>query len=469
MEEEIKSICKKAALIGSPILLALLTWIFFVGHNNDQNYQVRQSVGGNITIQDRGGYYFHTFNTIWTYPRAINDEYKAPENEVATSERDETLKCEGESIRITFNDGGNACIDTVVRYRLPSSVEVRKVLHREFSGNVDSISTAVFAHLTNVAKATAPLMSASEHQSARKGEFTELVNQQLKKGLFRMKRIKKELADRKDENGKPITVEATELIVNKDGMPIISEPSPLIQYEIEVLQFSVGETEYDKQTLKNFKVKKDSFLRAENMKSQREAEVQQRLMVVEKGLREKAEVEALANKEKAQAVINAEREKEVAETNAARKVAVEKQAKLEAETKAQKLLEVAKIEKAQAETVARQKLEVAKLNAKAAAKQAEAIRVLAKAEEERIKKAGAITEQEKVLAEITAMRDAKVAAELAKIKVPQFVITGASGGAEGSNEGMTSTLMNMFLLDKLSVTDKVGTPISKTVNKAMTK
>jgi len=445
---------KKTFIVG---LLAFVALLFVkdrtIGYNDEQNWQIKQSLWGDIEVVDRGGYYFHFFNTVWTYPRTIQEFFSASTKEGGLLD---------ESVRVTFNDGGTAQVSTMVRFRLPGEVDKRRLLHKDFANNIEGIVESVRSHLINSCKTAAPLMSASEHQSARKGEYTQLVNQQLRRGLFKMKKIEKVLKDRFDEKGKPITTFATEIITDKDGAPKIEEISPLVEYGITVLQFSVTSTDYDAQTLASFAAKKKQFLAAEESKSSRQAEVQQRLFIVEKGKREKAEVTAKANKEKEQATITAEQQKKVAELQAEKKVAVEKQAKLEAETKARKLYEVAKINKQQADTVAAQKLSVAILEAKAALQQARAIKTLAKAEEERIRLAGAITERDKILATIEANRDVNVATQLSKVKVPQWLIVGGGGQEKGAKSaGLTENLMNLVLLKSAGNLTQLGQPAAK--------
>ena len=120
-----------------------------VGKNDDQNWQILQSVTGDIKVIDRAGYYVKKFGTVTTYPRAVQEEFG---------------RAEGESVRTTFNDGGTAEISTMIRYQTPTVEEHRKKFHRDFSGNIANANTSVRAHLINVIKATGPLMSASENQ-----------------------------------------------------------------------------------------------------------------------------------------------------------------------------------------------------------------------------------------------------------------------------------------------------------------
>ena len=229
---------------------------------------------------------------------------------------------------------------------------------------------------------------------------------------------------------------ATEIVRDKEtGIPLIAQTSPLQYYGFEVLQYSITASNYDEQTLKKFAAKKESYLRAEQSKAEREEEVQQRLMVIEKGKRELAEVEADANKKMKAEVIDAERIAKVARIEAERKVVVAEQAKLEAETKASQKVSVAQLD-----------LEEAKFIALAADEQAKAIITLATAEEEKIKKAGAITEQERILAEIKADRDVRVAEELAHIGVPRTLLVGG-----GNGEDMTDSLIQLRLLQTTGI------------------
>ena len=240
---------------------------------------------------------------------------------------------------------------------------------------------------------------------------------------------------------------------DENGKPKIAQKSPLEEYGIVVLQFSVTGTDYDQMTRQQFESKKKAFLAAEQSKAEREQEVQQRLMIVEKGLREKAEIEAKSNVEKAQAVIKGQKEKEVAELEAAKK------------------LEVAKLEKQEAETRAQKELEVAKLERQAAEEKAVAIKTLAAAEEERIQKAGALTEEKKILAEIKKERDIGVAEQVAKIRVPGVIFAGDGQGSGGQGAVMAN-LINMLLLKEnnllngdTSIFNPTPVGVSKTVPK----
>lgn len=426
-----------AAGIASVIaLIAVATlWSGLVGYNAYQNFQVYQSPTGSVSVIDRPGYYFKGFGNVWTYPRAMEAEYTQASTALSPTD---------DSIRATFNDGGTAQVSTYVRIGLPTSSDERLLLHQQFSASQKNITDAVKAHLANCIKAAGPVMSASENQASRKSEFNQIIEEQLASGLFKMRRTEIELNDlstieevvgkdgEKVQKEKKAKVQATEIVLGKDGLPVVIQESPLKHYGISILQFSVTEIEYDHTTLEQFAAKKKSYLAAEQAKAERQQEVQQRLMVEEKGRRQVADVQAEQNQIRERALIEAQQAADVAVIN-----------KEQAVTAARQKAEVAQQAKTEAETlrqIAEIKVQTAELDKRATIAAAEA-------QQKSIELGGGISEEKRVLAEIAAERDAKVATALAGLNVPGIVIAGDGKGGGG----LTENLVNMALLKNLGV------------------
>src|SRR4051812_49081005 len=89
----------KAIFIGVLFVVGLIAAIGLTGKNNDQDWQVKQSMGGEIEIIDRGGYYLKGFSSVWTYPKYMQLEF--------TEERT-PLSPNDDSVTVTFTDGGTA-------------------------------------------------------------------------------------------------------------------------------------------------------------------------------------------------------------------------------------------------------------------------------------------------------------------------------------------------------------------------
>ncbi len=410
---------KKIAII----LAALCMFPMIIGNNTDQSWLVIQYPWGSVKVIDTAGWYLKVGNSYWTYPRNWQVEYDKEW-----------------SFKVVFNDGGSAVMNAMVRFASPLTVEGKRNFHQLFGGSESAVESAVWAHLSDAMKSSGPIMSASEHQSSRRGEFTSVVQDQLQKGLFEMKRISKTLQDQFDDKGKPITTYATEVVFQENGTDQkIARPSPLTDFGIIITQFSITDVTYDDQTQRQFAQKKEAFLSAEGSKAQREKEVQERLMVEERGRREKAESESIALRKKAEEVIGAQREKEVAELKAQRE-------KVVAELKADQLLSVARLTKQEAETKASQELECAKFDRLRAEEEAQSAIILASARQKSLELGGALSERDRMLAEIERDKCIGVAEQLAKIQVPQFIIQGGTG-----SEGVQGSLMNMLLLKQLDV------------------
>lgn len=428
---------RRVIMIGVLTFISIITVIGLfnglINRNDDQNWQLVQSPGGTVTARNEPGWYYAGFAHVWTWPKASDTEDFGP-------------------YRVTFSDGGTAEVGGSYRISLPTTSAEQRLLHQQFSSNegdtqggMTNLYKAIEAHIENCLKNTGPMMSGSEHQSARKGEFYRLVNEQVKNGMFQTRRVETILHDQTDEKGDPITVMATEVIRDDNGQPIIPEISPFKRYGIEVTQFSIGRADYDEATLRQFSAKKEAYLNAEQNKAQRQNMVEERLMIEERGKKDKAEVEAVALKEKAAAVIEAQKRVELAEAASRQAEQQKKQALVEAARDR----EAAVIQAEKMRDVAALNLEAEKLNA-------EAIKVAAAAEEERIAKAGAITEEKRVLAEIEQKTRIGVAQALSSVKVPSTYIDG--GGSEGGSNG--ANLMNLILLRAAGIIDTPKQPTS---------
>jgi len=105
-----------------------------------------------------------------------------------------------------------------------------------------------------------------------------------------------------------------------------------------------------------------------------------------------------------------------------------------------------KIEKQEALTVASKEFEVATIRGTSGSKEAEAIVTLATAKEKQILLAGAITEKEQILAEISAKMKVDIAGNVSKMQVPTYVISGGSSNGEGTGGNMQDTMMSLFML-----------------------
>jgi len=424
-------------LVGIILIGIMTLFTGMIGVNDGQNWTYVQHLGGEVKIVDTPGVYIKWFAKTWTYERYPEFRY----NDIA-GDGDEDL----ESIEVTFNDGGTAKISSYVKLSTPTNEEDRKQFHKYFGGNRDNIKASTKSYLIDCLKSTAPMMSSSENQSARKPEFKQTVEGQLRNGTYQTKKTPIVQVDPTDAEKNAVTVYETTIIMDEaTGKPNIITPSPIIvKYKMDVVQFSVTGTAYDDLTRELFAAKKKSYLGAELSKAERIQETAGRLMIIEKGLKEKAEAEAKGNVAKATAVIAAELKAEVAE-----------QTKVEAETKAAQLLSVAELSKSTLLMEASAQFEQAEIAVKTAQMLKEAVILEAEGKKQAIDLSGQITQLEEAMIQAGVETKIGVATALAKMNVPNTVLIGG-GGADGkAGAGMQEILMNLILIEKAGINNQM--------------
>lgn len=456
-------------------LLFVFVTTFFSKNQADQ-WQVLQYPNGHVEIRNRPGWYPTYFARITTYPRMIS-VYGTKDSRPESPDDD--------SVKAWFNDGGTADISWVVRVTTPcpsedeennlelmeQMVQKQREFHRQFTGNIANARTAVRSAVRNVIQQTGPIMSSTENQSARKGEFWHEVYSQLKSGMFAMRPVvlktntsvstmlkAMKRGNDKSPDGDAIrpasarkefarvnagsvleeksitaseTVMAAEIVRDENGQPVISSASALEQYGMKVLQFSILDTDYDTETMKKFGAKKQLYLQAEQSKAATIQNVQERFKRVAQGEREIAEEQWTAEKDRAEKRIQAEATQE-------KELTIKETLRTEAETKAL----VAVVKKKLQETLQK----IADIKAEIAENDKLAAEIAAKAREQQIEIAGAISDRDKGLGEIQVEEVQAVTLALRNLKVPDTVIFSPEALQPNSGTAMEQALPSLQLL-----------------------
>jgi hypothetical protein len=416
-------------LVGIAAVVAGIVIFLAFGTIDAQTWIHVQPYWGEARIQNGSGLYWKGFAKVSVYPRYLEFAYN---DEAGQGEKDK------ESIRVTFNDGSTAQVNSRVVVQTPDTEEKQLAFHRMMNGSQEAIKSKVKAYLTECLKSTAPLMSSTEHQTSLKTTFSRHVEDQFTVGLYDMRQVQKELTDRTDAEGNPVTVEATEIVLDENNKKVIAKQSPIVdEYGMVLTQFSIEGTDYDPETLLQFKAKKEQFLAAATSKAEREAMVQEALKIEAEGLKDKAKAEAEANVLKATAVIAAEQKAEVA-----------LQTKIEAETVAEQAREVARIGKEEAEL----KFDIAVIDANA-------VIVTAKAEQEKIILAGALTEHAQAIIDAGVLMNGQLAEAIKDVKSPQIVFSSGAAAEGGDGEGTFGQMIQLLLLKQSGLMDKMDLDI----------
>jgi regulator of protease activity HflC (stomatin/prohibitin superfamily) len=294
---------KVGILVGA--IAALILTVSLAGQiletNNEGYYQVKQAaLSGEMSVRNTAGTYNQFFANITTYQVSDMLYFSKDERDGAATD---------EAISVRFNDGGTARVSGSLKFRLSTKDADQLTLHKEFKSyervKHDLIRQAVTEALTK----TAALMKAEESYSTRLAEFTSLVEDQIRYGIYET--ISKQVAE-KDADGNVQYESRVEIKHDAEGKRILYKQSPFIRYNVEIVNFLIKDFDFDEKTQAIIVAKKEAEQAKVVAKANAERAKQDAITTKEQGSARVAKAEADALVEKKTAVINAERETEVA-------------------------------------------------------------------------------------------------------------------------------------------------------------
>ena len=366
-------------MIGIIVVIAILGAMVFtfssylVSTNKAGYYQIMQAaVTGNISIHDEPGMYGKIFGTITTYQISDMNYFSKSDLEGGSGEAADTIK-------VRFNDGGTADISGSIKFRLSLKEEDQLLLHEDFKSYDKIQSDLIRQVITEALMQTATLMKAEESYSSRRSEFTPMAEEQIRRGIFET--VAEEHIYTNLE-GKEFIERTVKVKYDDSGTAVVRKISPFIRYNIEILQFVIKDIDFDA-TIDSLIAKK------------KEAEQQR---IVAQANAERAKQDAITAEEQGKARIAIAR-------------ADGEVIKIKAVTQAEKEFAVAQLSRKKAEEDA-----IADLTKREAEAQGAALLVRA-----------GLTPKDK--AEIEKEMAIGIAAEMAKIQLPEVMIFGSGDGS----------------------------------------
>ena len=394
--------------------LAILSPMF-IETNDEGYYQVKQSVGGELSVKSTPGIYLQSLANITTYQ--ISDMYYFSKSDLDGGKGEDA-----DPIKVRFNDGGTATISGGMKFKLSLSEQSQLLLHKDFKSFNSVKHDLIRQTVVETLMQTASLMKAEDSYSTRRSEFAALAEAQTVLGIFDTVSTETEV---KDVEGNTFIERKVGVILDNKGNPVIRKQSPLSRYGVTVLQFTIKDIDFDETIDNLISKKKESEQQRVVAKSAAERAKQDTITAREEGEAKIAKAKAEEMEKKIRAVTLAEQQKEVA------KLTAEKD-KLTQEVAAQRDLEVARLNKLAADETSK-----AMLIRKEAEAKANALLVTA-----------GLTPLEK--AKIDMETSVGVARELAKIVLPSVFIGGGSANG-GSVDPITAIGINQLM----EVTEKI--------------
>jgi len=285
----------KKILIGVCILGAIATVSLSASlfeTNNAGFVQVKQSAGsGDMSVRIEPGVYPQLFGTITPYK--ISDIYDFDTTQ--------------EAISVRFQDSATAQIKGQIKYRLPVDAKSILQIHQDFRSDDAVTAQLIRQVVASAIKQTATLFNAEEVYSTKRSDFIQLINEQIKKGIYATTYSEKLALD---ENGQKFIDRIVVPKIDATGNPVISEVSAFKRYNVELVQLTINDVDFDDKTTELIAKRKEAEQEQVVAKATAERAKQDTITTQEQGKAKVAEAEAKALVVKKTAVIEAEKAKE---------------------------------------------------------------------------------------------------------------------------------------------------------------
>lgn len=238
------------------------------------------------------------------------------------------------SIQVRYNDGGHAWVSGVISWEMPLGCEAIQKLHKEFHSVSAIDQQLVQPAITKALYLTSPLMSSTESYAARRTEFLQTVEDQLKNGIYKTTSI--QVSEPDPITGQNKLVTKVQLVMDDKGNPVRSEQSSFAIYSLTSLPLTITAIDYDPEIEAQIKGQRDAALSVQGSMANAKKAEQDAITAQQQGLAKAASARAEQEAVKATEVTQAEKERDVAILAAQRDRDVAKLHQEEAEFEKQK-------------------------------------------------------------------------------------------------------------------------------------
>ncbi len=325
------------SLVGFIVLSVASVTAFSVFENVQAGYicVIQSPLSGELTVYTEPGLKLQMFGKITLYPRAGVLEFNQPVDPNDPIQVRHYDPRQDRSLKITFNDGGEAWISGSIRYEYPLEHEKIKILHKMFFGHENVRAGLIEKTVERSVYMSGPLMSSIDSFMSRRADLPKLIEDQARNGLYdvvtrdvtiedeftKEKKNIKQADPIKDSSSPGGLKRQEESVLSKYGMTLANFTTNNISYsqkvqqrvdalfaaasDIQVATLNAKKAEQDKKTAEE-KGKADAATAEWRAKTQAAEETET--------ARKHASIQNIAaERDKSVAVIEANKKREVAE------------------------------------------------------------------------------------------------------------------------------------------------------------
>lgn len=204
---------------------------------------VQSPISGDLTVHTDPGWKFQGYGSVTLYPR--RSEFKFTQGCAVTGAAADQ-KVDGHTnpgLAIRFYDGGNAVLCGSISWMMPLDPINVIAIHKDFRSYEAFELQAIRRSMESAATFSGPTMSSFESAAGRRNELLQIVNEQTINGVY--KTLSK-VVRAKDVAGVEKDMQVTEIVKDKDGIPIRAQESYVKKYHVTMLPMTISAFAYEK-------------------------------------------------------------------------------------------------------------------------------------------------------------------------------------------------------------------------------
>jgi regulator of protease activity HflC (stomatin/prohibitin superfamily) len=296
--------------IGLSLAVAAILVIALAGgklfeYMDADEVMVIQSLTGSLTFATEAGPYWQGFGRVVKCKK--RDQFWFLANK--------TDKDVDESLRIRFNDNAHARISGSIAWEMPTDAEHLRVFFQKYGSCQALEDQLIKTSMERAVYMTGPLMSSKESAAERRNEVLQLIEDQVKNGIYLTRTIAEEVTDPITKEKKYVNV--VKLVMDeKTNLPKRSADSPLDDFGIKTYNLAINEIKYDPAVEKQIEQQQQAIMQVQTAIARAKEAEQDALTVAERGKADAAKAKWEQEKENAMLVAKAEGLRRQAELNA---------------------------------------------------------------------------------------------------------------------------------------------------------
>ena len=319
------SLTKKVLMITAGLLVVFFLCtagqIFEFVDSNE--IVVIQSLSGELTVHKSAGPVIQGYGKVTRYLKRDQFWFSRHSDEGDTTDQ---------SIKIRFNDGGHATLSGSISFYMPMNDSAIIRIHTDF-GSQEAIKFQLIKQLvTKSVYMTGPLMSSKESSAEKRTDLISYIDDQAMTGVYK---TRQEVIKNKDElTGVEKSVTVVKIVTDSAGQYVRQEVSPAKAYDINLRNLTINSIDYDKAVETQIRDQQNTTMMIQQAIANSKKAEQDAITSELQGKASAAKAKWDKEVEKAAAVTEAEKARAVAEKDAQTAEFVAKKIRTEADAQA---------------------------------------------------------------------------------------------------------------------------------------